>query len=97
MQFDEAGVERIFTYHAPVGTQAARYEALRSMAKQFAKMLLVACPDSRERSLALTHVQEAIMFANASIAINEEPVPLQMQSVAQVAGVPVEGEPPVSC
>ena len=77
MQFDEAGVERIFAYPAPQGDQGVRYGGLREMAKRLAQAILLACPESRERSLALTKVQEAVMWANASIAINE-PLPLQM-------------------
>jgi hypothetical protein len=50
----------------------------------------VACPESRERSLALSKLQELVMWSNASIAINEEPVPLQMQSVADVAATKPE-------
>lgn len=30
------------------------------------------CPDSREKSLALTKVEEAVMWANASIARNSK-------------------------
>jgi len=29
------------------------------------------CPDSREKSLAFTKLEEAVMWANASIARNE--------------------------
>ncbi len=30
------------------------------------------CPESREKSLAITNLQQSVMWANASIAINEE-------------------------
>jgi hypothetical protein len=29
------------------------------------------CPESREKSLAITKIEEAVMWANASIARNE--------------------------
>lgn len=64
-------VELRFTYHPPKGDQAIRYERIRAYAKQFANRLCQDCPDSRERSLALTHLEEAVMFANASIARRE--------------------------
>jgi len=41
------------------------------MAKIFAQELCRFCPDSRERSLALTKLEEAVSWANAAIARNE--------------------------
>ena len=60
-----------FTYHRPIGNQPQRYEALRAKAKELALMIRECCPASRERSKALTDLQQSIMWANASIAINE--------------------------
>ena len=64
-------VEKIFTYHPPVNDQAVRYNELREAAKDLALRIWHSCPDSREKSMAITHLQHAIMCANASIAINE--------------------------
>lgn len=64
-------LERDFTYHAPKGTQAARYEFLREEARRLAYVIMANCPTSRERSLALTKLEEAIFWANAGIARNE--------------------------
>lgn len=64
-------IERIFTYHAPKGDQQDRYVALRNKAKELAQLIQDTTPASREQSLALTYVQQAAMFANAAIAINE--------------------------
>jgi hypothetical protein len=64
-------LESNFTYHAPKGDQQARYVALRDCAKEFAKMILEKCPESRERSVALTELETSVMWANASIARNE--------------------------
>lgn len=60
-----------FTYHPPRGTQPARYEKLRAKALEFAKLIVETCPSSAERSTALTHLDSAVMFANAAIARNE--------------------------
>ncbi len=60
-----------FTYHAPKGDQATRYGLLRAEAENLAVMVLKHCPDSRERSLALTKLEEAVMWANAAIARRE--------------------------
>lgn len=64
-------IDNTFTYHKPTGTQPERYEKLRSEAKNLALLIEKSCPESREKSLALTNLQQAIMWANASIAINE--------------------------
>lgn len=67
-------IEESFSYHAPNDEhQIARYQSLRAMAKQFAHLITAVCPASRERSLALTNLQQAVMWANSSIAINEAP------------------------
>ena len=64
-------IEKTFTYHAPKNEQADRYIILRSKAKELAHLINDCCPDSREKSLAFTNLQQCVMFANASIAINE--------------------------
>jgi hypothetical protein len=64
-------IEKRFTYHAPKGDQATRYQQIRDAAKALANLLNTACPDSREKSLALTSLEESVMWANASIARNE--------------------------
>lgn len=64
-------IENIFTYHAPKGDQPVKYQAIRKAAKELAHIINNDCPESREKSLAITHLQECTMFANAAIAINE--------------------------
>lgn len=67
-------LDNFFTYHPPhppKKDQIPRYEQLRTTAKDFAKLIIMNCPDSRERSLAITNLQQSVMWANASIAINE--------------------------
>lgn len=66
-------LDNIFTYHAPHGTQQERYVAIRDKAKELAALIQKATPESREQSVALTNVQQAVMWANAAIAINEQP------------------------
>lgn len=65
-------VENIFKYHPPVGDQAARYVALRDAGKAFAFAVIAKSPESPERTLALRRIEEAVMWANAAIARNEE-------------------------
>ena len=70
----EEMAERInnnFKYHAPKDEQPEKYEKIRNHARGMASLLLNMCPPSRELSLALTKLEEAVMWANASIARNE--------------------------
>jgi len=67
-------IEQTFTYHKPFGTQPVRYMEIRQQAKELALAIEQCCPDSRERSVALTNLQQTVMWANASIAINEEDI-----------------------
>jgi hypothetical protein len=64
-------VEKSFTYHAPKGDQVRRYELIRAMGEHIAVNLIDLCPESRELSVALTKLDEVVMWANASIARNE--------------------------
>lgn len=66
-----ADMENRFTYRSPKGTQQERYQALRAQAKDLAMLIDAHCPDSREKSLAITKLEECSMWANASIARNE--------------------------
>ena len=60
-----------FTYHAPKEGQAMKYEDIRNKARLLAEFIDDTCPDSREKSLAITALEEAVMWANAAIARNE--------------------------
>ena len=69
MTIDE--IEKRFTYHPPKGDQAERYVKIRDKAKEFVELINELTPDSREKSLAFTRLEECVMWANASIARNE--------------------------
>jgi len=60
-----------FTYHAPKDDQPERYIFLRDEAKKLAVNIVKNTPPSREQSLAITHLEEAIFYANAAIARHE--------------------------
>lgn len=68
---DAARIENNFTYHAPTGDQVGRYGRIRDAAKEFALLINGLTPESREQSLAMTKLEEAVMWANAAIARNE--------------------------
>lgn len=63
-------VARNFTYHPPTDEQGALYKAIRAKARELAELVEERCPNSREKSLAMTKLEESVMWANASIARN---------------------------
>lgn len=65
-------LDNIFKYHAPRADQPERYVAIREKAKELAHLIQKTTPDSREQSVALTNLQQSVMWANAAIAINEQ-------------------------
>lgn len=64
-------ITKRFTYHAPKGDHPERYELIRANATGLSTLLMEMVPDSREKSIALTKLEEAVMWANAAIARNE--------------------------
>lgn len=64
-------IENNFKYHAPKPGQPEKYTALREKAKELAYLIEEFCPNSREKSVALTNLETAVMWANASVARNE--------------------------
>jgi hypothetical protein len=57
-----------FDHHPPVGDRAARHARIRALAKQFARQVRDSTPEGREQSLAITHLEEVVFWANAAIA-----------------------------
>ncbi|HEY4554695.1 MAG TPA: hypothetical protein VIG80_15985, partial [Bacillaceae bacterium] len=56
-------IENNFKYHAPKDGQPEKYEWLRENGKHLANLIDTLCPNSREKSLAITKLEEAIMWA----------------------------------
>ena len=67
---DKKRLDNDFCYHAPTSEQIPKYQGLRAAFKNLATEIVETCPDSRERSTALTHLETAMFWANASIARN---------------------------
>lgn len=63
-------IENNFSYHAPKEGQPEKYDKLRNKAKELAYLISELCPNSRERALAITKLEEASMWANAAVARN---------------------------
>jgi len=66
-----------FTYHAPSDVELRnKYELIRSIALSYATVLNDIVPDSREKSLSITKLEEVVFWANAGIARNNESDPV---------------------
>jgi hypothetical protein len=62
-------LEDSMTNHTPSKEQLDRIEDLRDQARALAWELAANCPESRERSLAATHLEECLMWAVKSIVL----------------------------
>lgn len=70
-----------FTYVAPKPDQPEIYQKIRGKALDLAVFIDSYAPDSRELSIAITKLEEVVMWANAAIARGEEPEPEQPQVI----------------
>jgi hypothetical protein len=59
-----------YTYHAPGDKKIIQHANIRGNIYSVAKSVLETVPEGRERSLALTKLEEAMFWANAAIARN---------------------------
>lgn len=59
----------IFTYHAPSPEQQEQYTLLRKAAYDFANTILALTPVCADQQAALRKLREAVMTANAAIAL----------------------------
>ncbi len=69
---DKVRLEKDYSYNRAKGDQGSRYGNLMYHAKSFAEILMLSCPRSRELSLALTNLEQSVMWAIAAIARNEK-------------------------
>lgn len=65
---DQADIENRFGYHAPTGNKGPKHDHVRRTLQTVAETLNSYLPEGREKSLAVTHLEEAMMWANAAIA-----------------------------
>ena len=83
---DIKDIQNRFTYHAPKSDQLDKYTEIRVCALNFAIKLNMLCPDSREKSLTITALEEAVFWANASIARKECRCNLEIHDTGKKCG-----------
>jgi hypothetical protein len=59
-----------FNYSPPDEERAAVHDAVRTNLQTMAEIIDLSQPNSREKSLAVTHLEEAMFWANAGLARN---------------------------
>jgi len=69
MQAAAFDLDHIFKYHSPTDEQLPKYEAIRAAAKVFAAVVIENTPRSADQTAAIRLLREAVMTANASIAL----------------------------
>ena len=74
MPFEKPTYDQLYnrySYHAPKGDQAFRYETIRAACLQLAVDMVGLTPVSPEQTRALNALDEFMFLANAAIARNE--------------------------
>lgn len=64
-------IKNRFKYHEADAVKVEKMERIRMHFLALAELLNEMCPDSREKSLSITNLEQAQFFANASIVRNE--------------------------
>jgi len=65
----EQNVAGIFTYHPPDDGQRVAYESIRLQSLMLARTILEVTPPCADREAALRRLREAVMTANAAVAL----------------------------
>lgn len=63
---------RFGPYKKPTEKTIPKFQKIQTWALEFARIIDELCPESREKSLALTKLQGVKMWANAAVALHTE-------------------------
>jgi hypothetical protein len=66
IDFDD--LENRFRYHKPDEAKAEKHGKVREECRYLAGVIVAETPAGREQSLAITHLEVTMMWANAAIA-----------------------------
>lgn len=69
MSITDLELENRFRYHKPTAESLKKHEIVTESTLALAKLLRDTCPEGRNLSIALTHLEDVRMRANAAIAI----------------------------
>lgn len=70
-QTEEAGIKKPYAYHRPGDDALGRITKLRKSFSYLDKLITELCPNSRERSTAITQLETTAMWAIKAVVIND--------------------------
>jgi hypothetical protein len=65
---ETSDIDNRFVYHQPSDEQLEKYAEIRRLMMEIGHALNALCPESREKALAVTNLEQSQFWANASIA-----------------------------
>lgn len=68
-------IKHNFSSHTPTPEKADTHEMLRENGYKLCMLIQELCPEGREKSLAITKIEEAIFWANAGLARDMQDAP----------------------
>ena len=74
MSLSKDEIEKRVTHHSPSEEGVLRHKRLSDAASAILSVIESVVPDGREKSLAITKIEEAKMWASAGVARNPETV-----------------------
>lgn len=75
---DAAELNTRFEFHPATAETGPVHERIRAAGKAFAETILDLTVESREQSLAITQIEDAMMWANASVARRGLPASVEL-------------------
>lgn len=66
---DAEYVRSVLTYHSPDSEQIGKFGNVRTAAEMMVRSIVQNCPECEDRTAAIRKVREAMMTANAAIAL----------------------------
>lgn len=67
----EAGIKKPYAYHKPSDDGLNKITKLRKAFSELDKLISDTCPNSRERSTAITQLETTAMWAIKAVVIND--------------------------
>lgn len=67
---EDERLNEIFSYRSPSHLTGPKFESIREAARHFAKVVSLNVPSGPDRYIAIQKIREAVMIANAGIALD---------------------------
>jgi hypothetical protein len=65
---DQTDLHRRFAFHKATEVTGPQHQEVRSLCRALAMALNTMLPEGREKALAITHLEEVMLWSNAAIA-----------------------------